>query len=109
MNRLVKAARGTQKLYIYHAEFELEEACDFGGDIDYNIQEMGFYNDYYPSVVGLTSPQLELIAQGIAASSLKHSLKEIDVDRESMGIGKKKTERVLKKHGLTKITVREWP
>jgi len=58
-------------------------------------------------VAGLTSRQLELIAQGIAASSLKHSLNKIWVKKEEKGIGKKETERVLYKHGLTNITVGE--
>eukprot|EP00345_Euplotes_harpa_P015482 CAMPEP_0168341308 /NCGR_PEP_ID=MMETSP0213-20121227/14597_1 /TAXON_ID=151035 /ORGANISM="Euplotes harpa, Strain FSP1.4" /LENGTH=116 /DNA_ID=CAMNT_0008347741 /DNA_START=1064 /DNA_END=1414 /DNA_ORIENTATION=+ len=108
MNRLVKAARGTRGLSIQTADFQLEEACDFGGDIDYKTQELNFRNNCYPDVVGLTSPQLELIAQGIAASSLKHSLKRILVMKEKKGIGKKETERVLNKHGLTNITVGEY-
>mmetsp|Transcript_42452 Transcript_42452/g.49533 ORF Transcript_42452/g.49533 Transcript_42452/m.49533 type:complete len:115 (-) Transcript_42452:127-471(-) len=107
MNRLVKAARGTEQLDINNARFRMEKACNFGGD--YKIKNMSFYNWCHPSVAGLTSRQLELIAQGIAASSLKHSLKEIWVMKEKKrGIGKKETERVLYKHGLTKITVTEW-
>mmetsp|Transcript_42451 Transcript_42451/g.49531 ORF Transcript_42451/g.49531 Transcript_42451/m.49531 type:complete len:114 (-) Transcript_42451:649-990(-) len=106
MNRLVKAARGTEQLDINNARFRMEKACNFGGD--YKIKNMSFYNWCHPSVAGLTSRQLELIAQGIAASSLKHSLNKIVVEKKGPGIGKKETERVLYKHGLTKITVTEW-
>uniref|UniRef100_A0A7S3NER0 Uncharacterized protein n=1 Tax=Euplotes harpa TaxID=151035 RepID=A0A7S3NER0_9SPIT len=75
-------------------------------DTEYNIQEMKFINYDYPDVTGLTSPQLELIAQGIAACSLKNSLKYIWVMREEKGIGKEEAQRVLEKYGLADIQVK---
>jgi len=67
---------------------------------------MKFINYDYPDVTGLTSPQLELIAQGIAACSLKNSLKYIWVMREEKGIGKEEAQRVLEKYGLADIQVK---
>mmetsp|Transcript_42403 Transcript_42403/g.49454 ORF Transcript_42403/g.49454 Transcript_42403/m.49454 type:complete len:99 (-) Transcript_42403:59-355(-) len=95
-------------LSITDAAFYMEAACDFGEDIEYAIRKLKFDNNYYPKVTGVTCPQLELIAQGIAASSLKHSLKEVWVKREKHGIGKKEADRILEKHGLTNVKAKEF-
>jgi len=108
LNRLVKAAKGAWGLSIFNTEFQLEEPCDFGTDEGYKLADLGFRNDFYPKLKGLTSSQLELIAQGVARSPLKKSLKQMWVMPEDEGIGQKETLRVLKKYKLSHVVVWEY-
>jgi len=112
MNRLVKAASGTQQLSIREAEFSMEEACDFGADTKYMMKVIVLNNSIpFSDENGFTIPQLELIARGIAASPLKKSLQTIEMNETMQGIEQKEIEQkeaetVLKKYGLSKIKIK---
>jgi hypothetical protein len=98
--QVVKASNKWKRLIFDYGKFDAEQEFDFSGP-EYEIELLSFFNsDFNPpfNEWGKYPERLENIIKGIKNSGLSKSLKKLDVN--VWGIGRKKVQALLDKHGL---------